>query len=208
MTDSENAEISETGNTDVDIAEKKWPDGVFKMPRSTFFITMTRLYGRSWIIGMILALVCGAILGICTADIRWFIVMLMIIFIVFPMLAAFLYFSHGLRPESFFNVVPHRLEEGEEGLVAVLYREIKSDKESDPASADETEEECQLRLEESGRIALPYRGMRPYFIGSNSVTIPIGKGLIWISEEAFGKKEIMQDFLIRISKNIRHQSRH
>lgn len=190
MRNSENAEEA--------VAADALPTDIFTMPRSAFFRSMTFLYGRRWIAGGGIASAAGIGIWILTSDLRWLIVSLMILFIIFPMLAAFLYLSHGLRPESFVNVVPHRFILRPQGIEAVVYRKVEPGEKEEAEELEELEE-----LEENGHFQFSFREMRRYSAGMESVTIPCGGGLLWIPLLAFGNQQEMTTFIENIAVGIR-----
>lgn len=193
---------------------------IFIMNRGLFFRQMAVIYGLKWFVCMSVTVVLGLSVWLATADLRWFIVSLMVFFIVFPMLAAFLYFSHGLRPESFFNVVPHRIRYVAEGLEAIMYR-VNESGEASPNTDDmdySSESVMKEDVKESGnpgnktttvecgRVLLPYKWMRGYRVGNDSVTIPCGGGLVWLPLHCFSSKRDMEKMLETISENVRKHS--
>ena len=185
------------------------PTGMFVMPRGFFFRSMAVIYGWPWLVAMLAAFFLGVGVWLASADVRWFIVSLMMVFIVFPMLAAFLYFSHGLRAESFFNVVPHRLSICEGGLEAVMFslpesEEKETHEEAAPSESGEREENSPQVI---GRVFLPYASMRGYRVGQDSVTIPCGGGLIWLPMSAFASKAHMERMIDVVSEGVRANSR-
>lgn len=181
--------------------------GVFVMPRSAFFRSMLSLYARPWIAGAALALLAGVGVWLLTGDVRWLIVTLMLLFIVFPMLAAFLYLSYGLRPESFVNIAPHRFSLTQKGIETVIYRRIEGEvgKEKEGEAEDNEEVEQKPELEETGRFLFAYRDLRPYSVGTESVTVPCGGGLLWLPLCAFGNSREMSAFINAMASAMRDE---
>jgi hypothetical protein len=70
------------------------------------------------------------IIGVA-ADLRFSILGLMLIFLVLPMLLAFVYFKHGLTLENALNILPHTLTFSEKGITIQTYKR----KESEPNEA-------------------------------------------------------------------------
>ena len=69
---------------------------------------MTWLYGMPWIAAAT-AFVLISVIFSFIYDLRWTVVTLMIIFIIMPMIIAFFYIYHGLKPLSVVNAIPHTL---------------------------------------------------------------------------------------------------
>ena len=94
--------------------------GRFAMGRGEFArATMTR-FGMRWWGLLFFLVVAGAVAAAVVADLRWLVVALMLAFIVAPMVAAFLYFSFGLREECYANVLPHTVNVSPGGFRIVI----------------------------------------------------------------------------------------
>jgi hypothetical protein len=65
------------------------------------------------------------IIGVA-ADLRFAILGLMLIFLVLPMLLAFVYFKHGLTLENALNILPHTLTVSEKGITIQTYKRKES----------------------------------------------------------------------------------
>ena len=73
--------------------------GRFAMGRGEFARAMMTRFGMRWWGLLFFLVVAGAVAAAVVADLRWLVVALMLAFIVAPMVAAFLYFSFGLRKD-------------------------------------------------------------------------------------------------------------
>ena len=74
-----------------------------------------------WIIGVIVALIIFTVL-----DIRWFFVLLMAIFIIFPMLVSYLYIWHCFKPETSLSLLSKYLEIDDNEIKLVFENEKQS----------------------------------------------------------------------------------
>ena len=84
-------------------------------------------YGVVWISIGILAFV-GCFISGFLIDLRWIGISFMILCILFPMMVAFLYFYHGLKPLTSMNCIPHCFERGEKEVVMTLFPDEEADK--------------------------------------------------------------------------------
>ena len=134
---------------------------------------------------------------------------MMILFIVFPMVASFLYYSYGLRRECFLNVVDHDVAILEEGVRIRLYRDETPDN-ADEAPASEAYTPKSLPDKEfsghvltvSSEFILPFLDIRPFITASSSVIIPVGKGFIWLPISAFPQKDRLNAFMEILGEKI------
>lgn len=184
-------------NSATDEAASTPPSGCtlrYRMAGGRFFRHLLLLgKGKDWIIGMGILLATGITAGVATADIRWSIVCMMLIFIVAPMMAAILYFNYGMRRECYLNIARHELRCQTDGILVILFRN-KDDTKDNP---DEEMEE-----EESYRFLLPYSMLGCYMVATDSVTVPAGKGFLWIPRSAFPSEEDMKVFMDRLNRGI------
>lgn len=79
-----------------------------KMPPKKMLGTLYLQYGTSWTIVAILGLCIFILLGIIF-DPRFFVLALIWIFLVLPLMVAFLYFFYGMQPLTAFNSIPHKV---------------------------------------------------------------------------------------------------
>lgn len=147
----------------------------FRMGASRFALEMIFRYAGVWLITLAAIALAGVIFGL-VVDIRWFVLGLMVSFIIFPLLLAFLYYYYALRRDCVVNYLPHRLSiMPDSGLVATM-------------RVDENTERNETFAWES---------LFPYKIGSNSAVVPMKaplKGFIWIPASAFGSEADMVEF--------------
>lgn len=139
----------------------------FVISRGEFAKAMFMRYGKQYII-VCLALIIAA--GVAAYfDIRFLILALMVIFIITPMLAAWLYFNHGLRPENVLNILPHTITFLPSELLVSLYI-LPSSKESDASDRSDSSDKNSERKVEY-RIAIPAGVTRS--TDSRTFTLPI-----------------------------------
>ncbi len=165
---------------------------VFRMNRSSFIKEMTWLYGMPWIAAAT-AFVLISVIFSFIYDLRWTIVTLMIIFIIMPMIIAFFYIYHGLKPLSVVNAIPHTLSfSPDEVYVSLLSppETIPDNEHADDNAKSEPE------LIETASRHIPYSRLGKYKTGTNSVIFPIegdDGGFLWIPLSAFEKDGDMAD---------------
>lgn len=166
--------------------------GIFSMPRGMMIRSLFTSFGLTLTLSMFVMLFCCAVLGVFI-DIRFFIVALMILFLVFPMYAAMLYFNYGLREECFLNVMPHKLRIDKDGIIIEAYAEKKN-------------EEGELTgYEYRYAKKIDYADIHGYIVESSGVRIPVGAkrkvGFIYIPQHAFGDADHLAEALKVIYHN-------
>lgn len=148
---------------------------VFKMKRGEFAAKLLMLYGRRWFAAYALLAV-PMLFAAIFVDVRWGIVFLMLLFLILPMLLAFLYIYHGLRPVTAANIVDHKIAFGSDSLCISLF-ESKRD-----------EELGEEELREIYSRHVPYASLRGFVVGASSVVMPLAgreKGFVWVPLSAF-----------------------
>lgn len=140
-----------------------------RIKRSTLAMLLLSLF-----IAVVIVLL---IVGVAV-DIRWLIVALMLLFIVVPSVAALLYISEALRPETVFNGIRHSLKI-ENGSLKII---------SEPEDEDAERREL---------LSVPLSGLKPYKVGVSSVSVPFGNsgGRIWIPASAFDTPDEFRKFI-------------
>lgn len=160
----------------------------YKMNGVNFITSFIFRYAWIWIVALCILGLLGLCLGL-TVDLRLFIVGLMIIMIIMPMLAAFLYFFYGLKKECYINTVNHYIEFDNEGLSITLLFGTRN------------EDNRQMRVER-----FTYSEFDSLQIGPKSVTIYFKspkKGFIWIPAYAFEDENTIAGTLSFIDEKIR-----
>ena len=90
-----------------------------RMSHGNFVSQLVFRYAGWWLLALSAVAVTGVVFGI-TVDLRWFVAGMMVVFIIIPMVLAFLYYYYALRKEFYVNMTPHRLLVGENGISAIL----------------------------------------------------------------------------------------
>jgi hypothetical protein len=203
------------------VTDETLSSGIYRMGHGAFFRRLAARQAAKWL------WICGSVVLFSlvmalVVDVRWLVVSFAVICLGFPMLAAFLYFYHGLRKECFVNIVPHSLhvEPGKDDLTVTLYRLEDSESEDDDTWEEEDgpekemdkvtengEKGREVREEperdkgksesdgkrepvymETGKFRFPLADLKPYAVGKDSVTVPVGRGFIWIPRSAWGEE--------------------
>lgn len=163
---------------------------IFKISGAAISRTMLMLYGKIWIAVAVCVLLPMILLGIFH-DVRWVIVSLMAIFIVFPMLLAFLFFYYGMNRVSVINATHHSLEFGSTGITAYIYN----------MEAKEKEPQYKLR----SKTTIDYTSVSYYVAGVSNVILRTnlsGKGFLIIPLSAFTDKTLFVQAMEIISTGI------
>lgn len=154
----------------------------FRMKKVDFMREMFRFWGLAPLAAPLLLSVAGIITG-CLVDISYFMIPAMAVFIIVPMLLAFLYYYHGLSRNCYFNVVDHNLGLGENGVeISMFFSTPDGD---GGADADTEGRKCI-------RFNIEYCQIQKYKVSGDSVIFPVGKpmnGFIWLPVSAFEDME-------------------
>lgn len=178
--------------------------GIIRLSQRQMLMRLFSLYGKPWLIGMSVVIAAMAIWSLAADDLRIMICALIVFFIVVPMVMAFLYINHSLSPDVAFNVLPHTVSLGENGVELTIYKstgtqdEDKEDRPLDDHSQDSQVEEKDKRDEEvvSFSRVIPYGFFGKYTVGSDCVYISISdRGFMYLPLSAFKNGEEMQLFL-------------
>lgn len=164
------------------------------MSHGSFMMRMVYLYCSWWLWGSVSVIALSLIPGIFI-DIRWLIVSSMLIFIVAPMLFAFLYISIGFRRENVANVVWHKVRIEDDGISVIVYKPV-----FDSEIQDDSEEEP--KREVSFEYTISYADIRRINIENNSVTLPSRHTFLWMPVECFGNTCTFNQALEFIAKRI------
>lgn len=144
---------------------------------------MVARYGVPWIAaGVGLLSIAGVLAAV--DDVRWLLIIMMVIFLVFPFMATMFYFNHGLKEVSVLNAFTHRLIFIRRGVVITLYDEDQPFKSA----------------------LIPYSQIDKYYIASGCVIVPMkicSKGFLWIPTRGFDSVEGFRLALEAIGEGIR-----
>ena len=79
------------------------------MSNKKMFSVLYLLNGKVWTIGLLSGVFIFCILGF-VIDFRFFMLALIWVFLISPMVVAFLYFIYGMKPLTAFNTIPHKVK--------------------------------------------------------------------------------------------------
>lgn len=150
----------------------------FRMGGGAFAAMMFRHYGHRW--AWAFAILCLAAGVAAFFDLRWGIVVLMIVFLIIPMAMAFMYFNYGLQPVNAFNTLPHTVTLKDAGLIVEAFPAKGSDDDTDDAETSKTGPSISRTI--------PYYRLGPVKAGLSSVVITVDgkpKTYIWLPPKAF-----------------------
>lgn len=173
---------------------------IFKMKGHHFASMLIFRYAGPWIVTLLITAIIGLIFGIAV-DIRWFIVGLMLVFVVFPGILAIFYYSHGLRKECYLNALSHSLTFCEHGITARIV--FPATPTSDSGNADISATETSEIQEKEEFFSYEMMSDIRRNIDSSIITLkkPL-KGFIWIPENAFEDSEIYSAAILRAGSSI------
>lgn len=97
--------------------DKQVSTNIFKLSRKQFILLLTKLVALKWLLIPLIFLFATFVLTFILNDIRFVIVGLMILFIIIPMILAFLYISYGLLENCYINIIDHEVEFANDCLV-------------------------------------------------------------------------------------------
>lgn len=166
---------------------------MLRMRQSVFIKEMLRLYGMPWITAFSVLLVSSVALIIFN-DLKWAVVTFMIVCIAAPIIMAFFYIYHGMRPVTVINTLPHTLRFDKDAIIATLFSESKNENTGEP------------EYSELSRRRLPYSELEKYKTGLTSILLPFRggeKGFIWLPVSAFENKDGFDMAMNRIISAIR-----
>lgn len=157
-----------------------------KMRRAEFCSVMFRLWGGKAVIILTLLLAVSLVLGIWS-DMRFFIIILMVIFIMCPMILGFMYYYYGLGERCYFNVTEHTVALTDKGIrIDMYFPEYEGDTEAEDKEDKEKEERCVVKY-------FDYSLLHRYNVRQSSVIFPMGdkriNGFLWLPETAFSTPE-------------------
>ncbi|MDE7160833.1 MAG: hypothetical protein K2O24_08345 [Muribaculaceae bacterium] len=157
----------------------------FRVPSSQVISALAMRHGPLW--GSICAIpVVGALILGFLLDTRFFILALMVLMIFVPLVAAFLYFDHGLRQATALNTVDHSLCLSPQGMVVTVYPPERKSSDSDVLDPEAFRREAETPQPAQRDILIPYSDFSPYTVGLTSLILPAGaRGLLLIPSGAF-----------------------
>lgn len=170
----------------------------FRMTSAKFVGEMIFRHGWAYLLTLSLLGVAGIALGVAV-DYRWFIIVLMLLFLVAPLLLALLYFYFGLRREAYVNTMPHTVAADDRGLTFNLRMSDLSD------LSDESDKSDRSNNSECREEFFPYSSMTPMQVGLKSVSIPLkspAKGFLWVPVAAFVSDDKASAFLLKVETEI------
>lgn len=173
---------------------------IFRMTGFNQALHLLRFYGRPWLTIAAVAAIAALITGFMI-DIVWIIVFLMIVFLIFPALLAFLYIFYGMVPETAMNITPHRLLFGEDGIQSQIFVRIQPSQENNGKS--------QFELRHT--VTVPLSAVKSVSAGLSSATLVL-KGahpaFIWIPVEAFRSEQEFSKAIDIVFRQLRHFTKH
>ncbi len=170
---------------------------IFKASGRSISRTMFMLYGKPWLIGTLLLVTPLIVLG-CIHDLRWMIVALMAVFIVIPMVLAFLYLYYGMNKVSVINSTSHKFEFKDSGITSYIYtltEIITHSANPDNDSMDDMDKEeysVVTRHDLRAKAEIPYSKIRGYVVGTSDITLHTeesGKGFLLVPLSVFPDRD-------------------
>ncbi|MCH5235906.1 MAG: hypothetical protein J1E16_11485 [Muribaculaceae bacterium] len=105
--------------------------GIIEMPSKKMFSILFMQNGILWFLIALIGILVFSLIGIFI-DNRFFIVALIWLFLIFPMIVAFLYFFYGMKPLTAFNTIPHSLKFYDHKITVQFFKETEKGLTYDP----------------------------------------------------------------------------
>lgn len=163
---------------------------IYKMKAGKFAGSLAMIYAKGWIVAIVLLAVAALLAGIFF-DLRWGVVFLMIVFLVAPMILAFLYIFHGMRPLTALNVAPHKITFGKQNIAVTACHSH-----TDPETGEAVMTEIQTKSIPHGLLQGFITGQDYLFLLYNSPE----KGFLWLPLSAFSDPKDFETAIKAISK--------
>lgn len=140
-------------------------------------------YGIKWTIAGLAGITVFIVLGLAL-DLRFLILALIWIFLIYPLMIAFLYFYYGMEPLTAFNTMPHKLVFDDDGiLVRIIEKENDARAEND-----------EISYKEYKACLKDFKTIKQ---GPDYVLLFFGKkGWIWVPPEAFDSFDAYKEAII------------
>lgn len=153
-----------------------------KMPAKKLLTVLFLQYGRWWAVAALAGVILFVILGV-SVNIRFLMVALIWIFLLVPLVVAFLYFYYGMDPLTAFNAIPHKLIFEDDNHIKVRISKIEKENENEmEVSREENYNQKEYIASGSNFRELKY--------GSDYVLLFFNKeGLLWVPMNAFPSME-------------------
>lgn len=87
---------------------------------------LVRLNGMPWLILSASGVICFVVLG-AALDLKFFFLALLWIFLVIPLMMAFLYFFYGMKPLTAFNAIDHKLIFSDTSVSIIIVSPVKEE---------------------------------------------------------------------------------
>ena len=163
-----------------------------KMPPKKLLSVLLMQYGLPWIAAAGIGLIVFVVLGF-SIDYRFFILALIWLFLLTPLVVAFLYFFYAMDPLTAFNAIPHKIIDDENRLrIRFIHPENQDERPTDHSEQkDYLIEKEELVETKSGP---------DYFL-----LFFRHKGWIWLPINAFNQtsdlKSLLQSFPLKTTSN-------
>lgn len=173
-----------------------------KMSSKKLLSVLLLQYGYPWFIAAFAGLILFVVLGFAS-DLRFFILALIWLFLLVPLVVAFLYFFYAMDPLTAFNAIPHKIiDQDDKVTVRILPEEnpYDTDNSETPESVDNS------GSSESHGISVGTTHNKDYTVNKNELKeMKRGndcyllffqrKGWLWIPLDAFGDISSLNLFL-------------
>lgn len=146
-------------------------------------------YGLKWFIGAVIGLIVFIVLGF-TIDIRFFFLCMIWIFLLLPLVVAFLYFYYGMDPLTAFNAMPHKITFTSD-KATIMIRKKNHEEDTNNSSPEENFEYKPYSVNLS-----EFKSLKT---GSDYVLLFFGKkGFIWLPVYAFSSPGDLKELIYRL----------
>lgn len=167
------------------------------MPRSRLLATLILLYGWPWIGALSVAFFATVAIGIFI-DLRWVVISMMLIFLIAPLLIAYLYFYHGLKQMTAINVVPHILTLSDADIIVdIPAKDIQTDRSTDNSTDIPTREDEDCKAAQWRRLLFPYSSFQGLLTASSGYLLMATNkenGFLWIPYTSIADENTLKHF--------------
>ena len=170
---------------------------IFRLNQRQFILLLTKLVALKWLIFPILLLIVAVLVTCFTTDIRYAIVALMILFIIIPMLLAFLYISYGLLDNCYINIINHEMEFSNQYIKLIGHITTNSEYEDDCSEKEKLIERT-----------IDWNSISRIIYNFNDIVIIINKpkfGFLLIPFSELQSKEEISKLLSLIKSKTKHE---
>lgn len=172
------------------------------IPPKKILLSLILEYGMVWIMAGLCLCLSFIVLGFII-DFRFYFLALFSVFVIIPLILAFIYFYHGLKPLTAYNVIPHSIEIDNNDLKINLFGGGGSDKDS---TNEEGLQENRRQIEmKNYKVSKIKTGTDYFLVFMNSPVEGILHVPVGCMEDPIHFKKLFNYFQHSMNENIKRQ---